>query len=73
MNNSEQERIFTFEEAMSYLRVSRSTLYRLMEDGKLTGYKVGHLWRFYKVDLDACIEKQQTVAIVRPIEQRKVV
>src|SRR6266566_5084592 len=31
--------LLTFKEAMSYLRVSRSTLYRLMWSGQLTGHK----------------------------------
>ena len=37
--------LLTFKEAMSYLRVSRSTLYRLMWSGQLTGHKVGSTWR----------------------------
>src|SRR3974377_577040 len=43
--------LLTFKEAMSYLRVSRSTLYRLMWSGQLRGHKVGSTWRFYKQDL----------------------
>lgn len=73
MNEQQEEQLFTFDEAMKYLKVSRSTIYRLMDDGKLTGHKVGVLWRFYKADLDACIERQNVV-VVRPVEQqRKVV
>jgi excisionase family DNA binding protein len=49
------ESLLTFKEAMGYLRVSRSTLYRFMEAGQLTGYKVGCSWRFYREDLQACI------------------
>ena len=47
--------LLTFKEAMSYLRVSRSTLYRLMWSGQLTGHKVGSTWRFYRDDLRACV------------------
>jgi len=47
--------LLTFKEAMSYLRVSRSTLYRLMWSGQLTGHKVGSTWRFYREDLRACV------------------
>jgi len=47
--------LMTFKEAMSYLRVSRSTLYRLMWSGQLTGHKVGSTWRFYREDLRACV------------------
>src|ERR1700741_749206 len=47
--------LLTFKEAMNYLRVSRSTLYRLMWSGQLTGHKVGSSWRFYREDLRACV------------------
>ena len=49
--------LLTFKEAMSYLRVSRSTLYRLMWSGQLTGHKVGSTWRFYREDLRACVNR----------------
>jgi excisionase family DNA binding protein len=47
--------LLTFKEAMVYLRVSRSTLYRLICLGQLTGHKVGSTWRFYRADLQANI------------------
>lgn len=50
-----QEELLTFKEAMSYLRISRSTLYRLMWSGHLIGHKVGSTWRFYRSDLRTCI------------------
>lgn len=48
--------LLTFKEAQDYLRVSRATLYRLMWQGQLVGYKVGTHWRFYLKDLKACIK-----------------
>ena len=53
--------LLTFKEAMSYLRISRSTLYRLMWSNQLTGYKVGRAWRFYRNDLQASMRKASTV------------
>jgi excisionase family DNA binding protein len=53
--------LLTFKEAMSYLRVSRSTLYRLMWIGQLTGHKVGSTWRFYREDLRACIQTPEAL------------
>ena len=47
--------LLTFKEAMDFLRVSRSTLYRLMWSGQLRGHKVGSTWRFYESDLLAAI------------------
>jgi excisionase family DNA binding protein len=43
--------LLTFKEAMEFLRVSRSTLYRLMWAGQVRGHKVGSAWRFYQQDL----------------------
>jgi excisionase family DNA binding protein len=43
--------LLTFKEAMGFLRVSRSTLYRLMWAGQVRGHKVGSTWRFYQQDL----------------------
>jgi excisionase family DNA binding protein len=51
-NGATQEpALMTFKEAMDFLRVSRSTLYRLMWSGQVRGYKVGSAWRFYHQDL----------------------
>jgi excisionase family DNA binding protein len=43
--------LLTFKEAMEFLRVSRSTVYRLMWSGQLRGHKVGSTWRFYRSEL----------------------
>lgn len=45
-------RLHTFKEAMHYLHVSRSTLYRLIGRGELLGRKVGSQWRFRQEDLN---------------------
>jgi excisionase family DNA binding protein len=47
----DDDKLLTLNEAMEYLRVSRSTLYRLLESGELVGHKVGHTWRFRLQDL----------------------
>ena len=58
----QEDILLTFKEAMGYLRVSRSTLYRLMWSGQLTGHKVGSTWRFYREDLRACVGREVTVS-----------
>jgi len=50
--------IMTFKEVMGYLRVSRSTLYRLMWVGDITGHKVGTTWRFFAADVRSCIKER---------------
>jgi len=58
----QDDTLLTFKEAMGYLRVSRSTLYRLMWSGQLTGHKVGSTWRFYREDLHACVGREISMA-----------
>ncbi len=60
----EEDILLTFKEAMNYLRVSRSTLYRLMWSGQLTGHKVGSTWRFYREDLRACVGREIAIATI---------
>lgn len=49
--------LFTFKEAMGWLRCSRSTLYRLMWSGEITGHKVGSTWRFLEKDLHGAFKQ----------------
>lgn len=44
--------LITLKEASSYLRVSHSTLYKLVEKGRIPATKVGGGWRFRKESLD---------------------
>ena len=56
---NEQDVLLTFQEAAEFLRVSRTTLYRLLDSGQLAGHKVGRSWRFYKKDLHAFVAAQE--------------
>jgi len=49
------ETLLTFKEALAYLRISRSTMYRLLARREVIGHKVGANWRFRRVELDACV------------------
>ncbi len=55
---NEQDVLLTFQEAAELLRVSRATMYRLLDSGLLVGYKVGRSWRFYKRDIHAFVSAQ---------------
>jgi excisionase family DNA binding protein len=72
-NGSTQEpALMTFKEAMDFLRVSRSTLYRLMWSGQVRGYKVGSAWRFYHQDLLDAVATPAASATQRRIDGRSV-
>jgi excisionase family DNA binding protein len=49
-------RLATAEEVCKYFRINQRTLYRLMETGRLTGFKVGGVWRFRPQDLERYLE-----------------
>jgi len=53
--------VFTFEEAKGYLKVSSSTLYRLVQNKKIPASKVGRSWRFRKERLEEWLDRQAEV------------
>jgi excisionase family DNA binding protein len=56
---SESIRPLTVEETMAILRVSRSTLYRLVDRKELQGYKIARRWLFDRGDVQAFIERKR--------------
>jgi len=44
--------LMTVEEVADYLRVTKKTIYRLLEGNKIPATKVGRQWRFEKVAID---------------------
>jgi excisionase family DNA binding protein len=50
-------RLRTVDETAEYLRVDRSTIYRLEREGKLRSVRVGRRRRFRPEDLDAYLER----------------
>ena len=55
----------TVQEVAEYLNVDPKTVYRLVNRGKLPGFKVGGSWRFQRDDLDGWIAKQKQAAADR--------
>lgn len=49
---SENGNVMTIEDLAAYLKVSKSTLYKLAQEGSLPGQKVGKHWRFHKDAVD---------------------
>jgi len=44
--------LMTLEEVADYLRVTKKTIYRLLEGGKIPATKVGRQWRFNKATIE---------------------
>jgi excisionase family DNA binding protein len=47
----------TLEEVADYLRVTRKTIYRLLEKGFIPSLRVGHQWRFDKDSIDTWLNQ----------------
>ena len=50
------DEIMTMDELAEYLKISKSTLYKLATDNKLPGTKIGKRWRFHKDAIDAWVK-----------------
>jgi excisionase family DNA binding protein len=46
------EEILNIKEVSDYLKIPVSTVYKLVQDGKVPAIKLGKHWRFMKKDLD---------------------
>ena len=46
----------TMDELAEYLKISKSTLYKLAQNNKLPGQKIGKRWRFHKDAVDAWVK-----------------
>jgi len=44
--------VMTIADLSKYLKISRSTLYKLAQEGKLPSQKVGRHWRFHRDAID---------------------
>lgn len=52
----EPDSIMTISEVSVYLKIPRSTVYKLVQEGKLPGQKVGRHWRFRKETIDRWLD-----------------
>lgn len=58
--------LMTLEEVASYLRLSKDTVYRMAQRGRIPASKVGMQWRFRREDVDQWLDKNRNVAQVAP-------
>lgn len=51
--------VMTVEQLAAYLQIAKSTLYKLAQEGKSPGQKVGKHWRFRKDTIDRWLDEQE--------------
>lgn len=56
------DKTFNVKQVREILDVSERTIFRLIRDGKLKGFKAGREWRFEQKDIDAFIALQREEA-----------
>jgi excisionase family DNA binding protein len=54
--------VLTIDELSTYLKISKSTLYKLAQEDALPGQKVGRHWRFHREAVDQWLRKELTPA-----------
>lgn len=58
--------LMTIEEVALYLRLSKDTVYRMAQVGRIPASNVGTQWRFRREDVDQWLERNKNVARERP-------
>jgi len=56
-----EEQIFTIKELSEHLRVHPTTIYRLLRQGRLPGFRVGSNWRFNRAAIEEWEMAQRSV------------
>jgi len=55
---AKKQDIFTVEELCEYLKIPKSTVYKLCQEGKIPGQKVGRHWRFRRETIDQWLDEK---------------
>ena len=55
------ETLMTLEEVAIFLRLSKDTVYRMVQAGKIPASKVGTQWRFKRGVVDEWLERNKNV------------
>ncbi len=53
----EMSDVLTIQELASYLKIPKSTLYKLVREGKIPSQKIGRHWRFRKGTIDRWLDE----------------
>jgi excisionase family DNA binding protein len=58
MKTTIESSVLTIDELAEYLKISKSTLYKLAQEGALPSQKVGRHWRFHRDAVDQWLCKE---------------
>jgi len=60
-----RDEVLTIDELCVYLKLSKSTAYKLAQEGRIPGQKVGRHWRFRREVIDRWLEATDVVERTR--------
>jgi excisionase family DNA binding protein len=55
--DKQADEVLTIDELAAYLKIAKSTLYKLVREGKVPSQKIGRHWRFRKPAIDHWLEE----------------
>jgi excisionase family DNA binding protein len=55
-------RLIDIDELANYLKLKRQTLYNWLNQGKISGMKVGGVWRFDRKDVDNWLKSRKRMS-----------
>lgn len=72
MSTTSISTVLTIDDLADYLKISKSTLYKLAQEGALPGQKIGRHWRFHRDAVDQWLrmDSAPTVRHARNIKPR---
>ena len=59
MSDHSNDHVMTLDELAVYLKIPKSTLYKLVQEGRIPGQKLGKQWRFGKTAIDRWLDSEQ--------------
>lgn len=59
--------VMTISEVSQYLRIARSSIYKLAQEGKIPCQKVGRHWRFRREALDRWLDASHSLEIAKAV------
>ena len=68
---AQSDQIFTIKELSEHLRVHPTTIYRLLRQGRLPGFRVGSNWRFSREAIEQWERDQAGRAAGSPPRRRR--
>jgi len=58
LKSNADDKVLTIQELAEYLKLSLSTAYKLAQEGKIPGQKVGKHWRFHRDEIDKWLRRR---------------